>query len=97
MNVLSPKKIEDLREMFAAGVGVRQAGRTLKINRGTVAKYRRLWIEAELQRAYDLLWSGDCEGCDAVTARLPEPDVKVMLDAWLDDQDPKIKTKSRWH
>jgi hypothetical protein len=97
MNVLPPKKIADLHELFASGVGVRQAARTLNVNRGTVARYRRCWVEAELQRAYDLLWDGDCEGCDEITAKLPTKDVSAMLDAWMDDQDPKNTVKSKWH
>lgn len=42
--------------------------------------------QAMLQRAYDLLWDGDCMGCDALTEFLPGTDVEAMLDAWSQDQ-----------
>ena len=37
--------------------------------------------EAMLQRAYDLLWDGDTDGCDALIEFLPSDDVTKMLDA----------------
>ena len=49
--------------------------------------------KAMLQRAYDLLWDGDCMGCDALTEFLPSADVEKMLDAWQDDQFDKAKSK----
>lgn len=55
-------------------------------------------IEAMLQRAYDLLWDGDGEACDAITEWLPLDRVREMLDAWVDDQFAKDDgPTSRWH
>lgn len=42
--------------------------------------------EAMLQRAYDLLWDGDCMGCDALIQFLPSKDVDRMFEAWQEDQ-----------
>ena len=39
-----------------------------------------------LQRAYDLMWDGDCTACDALAEFLPEEDVTRMFDAWERDQ-----------
>jgi hypothetical protein len=51
-----------------------------------------------LQRAYDLLWDGDCAGCDALIEFLPGADVDQMLSAWDDDQNERSeKPKSKWH
>jgi len=47
-----------------------------------------------LQRAYDMLWDGNCDGCDALLEFLPSGDARKMLDAWSDDQvtdDPSSK------
>lgn len=44
---------------------------------------------AMLQRAYDLLWDGDCLGSDALTEFLPSKDVDRMFACWSDDQDGK--------
>jgi len=52
--------------------------------------------DALLQRAYDLLWDGNCAGCDALTEWLPSDDVTAMLDAWSDDQDNKTP-RSKWY
>lgn len=41
---------------------------------------------AMLQRAYDLLWDGDCLACDALSEFLPSSDVERMLTAWENDQ-----------
>lgn len=46
--------------------------------------------EAMLQRAYDLLWDGDCTGCDALLEFLPEKDVDRMFAAWQHDQSAEI-------
>lgn len=43
--------------------------------------------EAMLQRAYDLLWDGDAQGCDALIEFLPSADVERMLDAWSRDAE----------
>ena len=42
---------------------------------------------AMLQRAYDLMWDGDCMACDAVAEFLPSADVEKMFQAWESDQD----------
>lgn len=54
---------------------------------------------AMLQRAYDLLWDGECEACDALTEFLPSDDVTKMLDVWLDDVDPNTpeERRSSWY
>lgn len=86
VNHLRHETVERLFAAFTSGKGVRGAAREVGCNRETAAKYRRAWIKAKLQEAYDLLWEGDGDGCDAITALLPEAEVKAMLDAWLDDQ-----------
>lgn len=96
MNVLPPAKASALHAAFSRGVGVRAAAREVGCNRSTAAAYRRKWIDAELQRAYDVLWDGDGDGCDAITAKLPAKDVTTMLDAWLDDQCGH-EPKSKWY
>lgn len=50
---------------------------------------------AMLQRAYDLLWDGDCAGCDALIEFLPSLEVGQLLDAWQDDQEGR-KPRSPW-
>lgn len=42
--------------------------------------------ERMLQRAYDLMWDGDCSATDAITEFLPSKDVDRMFDAWENDQ-----------
>lgn len=42
--------------------------------------------EQMLQRAYDLLWDGDANGCDALIEFLPSRDVEAMFEAWDHDQ-----------
>lgn len=49
-----------------------------------------------LQRAYDLLWDGDCSGCDAILEFLPSSDAERMLNAYGDDQDSK-SPKSKFY
>lgn len=54
--------------------------------------------EGMLQRAYDLLWNGAAEECDAILEFLPSRDAEAMLDAWSDDQDERPGVgKSRWY
>lgn len=43
---------------------------------------------AMMQRAYDLMWDGDCSACDAILEFLPAKDATRVLDAWANDQDP---------
>lgn len=52
--------------------------------------------KAMLQRAYDLLWDGQGEACDALTEFLPSADVIRMLNAWSDDQEGR-EPKSEWY
>ena len=96
MNELHYEKIEKLFAAFAAGRGIRATAREVGCNRETVARYRRAWIKAKLQAAYDLLCDGNSDGCDAITALLPKPQVMEMLDAWLDDQCDS-NPKSKWY
>lgn len=51
---------------------------------------------AMLQRAYDMLWDGNSEGCDALLEFLPSLDVEKMLDGWSNDQDDK-RPYSKWY
>jgi hypothetical protein len=53
--------------------------------------------EAMLQRAYDLLWDGDGNGCDALLEFLPSNDVEALLQAWGEDFDDERPVKSRWY
>lgn len=96
-HVLPPEKVDAIRAALRLGLSCNAIAGAVGCNRKTAMAYRRQMIDAELQRAYDLLWEGDGEGCDAITAYLPDKDVKAMLDAWLDDQDPSNTTKSKWH
>jgi hypothetical protein len=42
--------------------------------------------ERMLQRAYDLMWGGDCSATDAIAEFLPSKDVDRMFEAWENDQ-----------
>jgi len=53
--------------------------------------------DAMLQRAYDLMWDGDCSACDAIAEFLPSADVEKMFDAWQNDQDPNSPQKSKFY
>lgn len=44
---------------------------------------------AMMQRAYDLMWDGQCTECDALLEFLPSTDAEKVLSAWENDQDPK--------
>lgn len=94
MNTLDPKKAKHLYSLFAYGHGIREAARLAGVSRGTGTRYHQTWmaLRSELQRAYDALWDGDAETCDAINDPLPEPAVCAMLDAWLDDQDDQPKS-----
>lgn len=52
--------------------------------------------EGMMQRAYDLLWDGNCDGCDAILEFLPSKDADVVLNAYSHDQDGG-KPPSRFH
>lgn len=87
MNVIRPDQISTLEKLFEQYVSIRGAAREVGVNRKTSSRYYELWIEKELQRAYDFMCDGECEKCDEVTAPLPEKRVTEMLNAWLDDQE----------
>jgi hypothetical protein len=42
---------------------------------------------AMLQRAYNLLWDGDCMGCDAIAEFIPSRDIDKMFACWSSDFD----------
>ena len=46
-------------------------------------------MQAMLQRAYDLMWDGDCAGTDALAEFLPSAAVEAMFQAWQSDQEGK--------
>lgn len=94
MNKLDPKKAKHLYSLFTYGHGIREAARLAGVNRSTSTRHHAIWlvVRADLQRAYDALWEGEAETCDAINAPLPEPAVMAMLDAWLDDQDDQPKS-----
>jgi hypothetical protein len=48
---------------------------------------------AMLQRAYDLMWKGDCTACDALVEFLPVEDVEEMFATWEADQEGEAKSK----
>ena len=96
MNSLKERKRQLLLDLLSRGVGAREAARLAGVNRETATRYRRKWIDDELQRAYDLLCDGDGEACDAITAKLPDKEVRGMLDNWLKDQCGN-GPKSRWY
>ena len=52
--------------------------------------------EAMMQRAYDLIWDGDGQACDALLEFLPSNDADAILDAWEKDQEDD-NPRSRWH
>lgn len=96
-HVLPLEKVDAIRAALRLGMTCNSIAGAVGCNRKTVMAYRRQIIDAELQRAYDVLWDGDGEACDEITANLPTKDVKAMLDCWLDDQDPKNTAKSKWY
>lgn len=53
--------------------------------------------QAMLQRAYDLLWDGDCMGCDALIEFLPSRDVDEMFRAWDNDQSDRGSKSKFFH
>jgi uncharacterized protein VirK/YbjX len=83
---LPPEKVRELHGQFLAGLGIRAAARAVGVHRDTAMRYRRAWVHERLQAAYDELWNGNDEACDAICATLPTKDVRAMLDEWLDDQ-----------
>lgn len=85
-----------LEVLFEASVGVREASRTARVHRDTAMRYRRKWLERQLQQAYDYMWDHECDKCDAVTWFLPRKDVNAMFDDWESDQHGKVP-KSKWH
>lgn len=96
-HVLSSEKVASIRACLDRGLSASAVAREIGCNKKTALDYRRQWIEQELQRAYDVLWDGDGEGCDAITAKLPDKEVRAMLDAWMDDYCDDKTPKSKWH
>lgn len=96
-HVLPPEKVDAIRAAFRLGLSCNAIAGAVGCNRKTAMAYRRQFIDAELQRAYDFLWDGYAEECDEITAKLPDKDVKAMLDAWLDDYSDDTQPKSKWH
>lgn len=104
----SPKLVADLKAAAEWRAITKAEGRFQENEDARIARQRTLTAmvpdthafskltEAMLQRAYDLLWDGDCSGCDALTEFLPSAAVSKMLDAWGNDQDGK-KPKSKWY
>ena len=94
MNTLKPDKAREVYRLLAYGHGIRESARLAGVNRNTVQRYKNEWLRhrQQLQRAYDALWEGDGEGCDAITANLPDQMVIAMLDTWLDDQFDQPKS-----
>lgn len=95
--MISKAKIRRLYVMFEAGYRITKSANEVGINRKTSRRYYRLWIDEQLQKAYDALWDGDDKLCDAVNFYLPDTSVREMLDAWLDDQTEDNQPKSKWH
>lgn len=105
----NPKLVADLRKAAEDLAAKRAQGRTHDDNeQRRIERQRNLFTmltpgrttdnleQAMLQRAYDLLWDGDCMGCDALLEFVPENASTEMLNAWMDDQDGK-HPKSRWY
>lgn len=96
----NPKLVADLRAAAKLLSEARAAGRGwTDEDEKRVARQRNLFTmlpdtratdqlkEAMLQRCYDLMWDGNCIGCDALAEFLPESDVTRMFNAWENDQD----------
>lgn len=102
----NPKLIEDVRniasEMKRDGRGCYSEDDQRRIdqqrtlfNMLPTCSQRTKLKEAMCQRAYDKLWDGDTEGCDALLEFLPSDDVTAILDAWGRDVDPNMSEKDR--
>lgn len=98
----NPKLIADLREAAGAAARKRAEGRDhspedqKRIDRqrtlmaqNTNGPAKAALLDAMQRRAYDLMWDGHTEACDAVTEWLPSDMVNQMFDAWENDQDSK--------
>lgn len=105
----NPKLIEDMRtlaaEMKKDGRGQYSEEDQKRVDRQrtrfnmlpTGGEKERL-KKAMLQRAYDLIWDGDTEGCDALLEFLPSDDVGKLLDTWSADIEIKSDDqRSPWY
>lgn len=107
----NPKLVADLRTAAKEAASARAEGRGYTTDdEQRIERHRTLFTmlgssnaidrlkEAMMQRAYDLMWDGDCSGCDALAEFLPSKDVDKMFDAWESDQFPeKDKPRSRFY
>lgn len=108
----NPKLIADLREAAKAAARVRAEGRLDNMSDADerrIERQRTLFAmlpdnmavdrlrSAMLQRAYDLMWDGDCSGCDALAEFLPSAEADRMFDAWERDQAPGDQPRSEFY
>jgi len=106
----NPKLAADLREAAKAAAKKRAEGCDYsEEDQRRIERQRTLFVtvpdthalgrlkDAMLQRAYDLMWDGDCLACDALAEFLPSADVDRMFEAWHNDQDPKGDKKSKFY
>lgn len=49
------------------------------------------------QRAYDLMWDGDCLACDALLEFLPSKFADEVLDGWENDQAAGSVSKTKFY
>lgn len=104
----NPKMIDALRELVKRETARVTDGRTWsKEEDARVDAQRTLFNmlptggakdklkNAMLQRAYDLMWDGDCGSCDALLQFLPSMDADALLDDW--EKDAVEGNRSRWY
>lgn len=95
-----PKPAVEAIKLFAKDRTIRRAeGRDGKEHEKRIERQRTLFAmlpssnatdrlrAAMLQRSYDLLWDGDCSGCDAILEFVPSKDADKMLACWSSDFD----------
>lgn len=104
----NPKLVADLRaaaqwrankraEGFGSGMDTKRVDQQRTLMAMVVnGPAKSALVDAMLQRAYDLLWDGSWEGCDAICEFLPSDQVRAMMDAWNEDQEDK-GPKSPWY
>jgi hypothetical protein len=105
----NPKLIADLREAAKEAAGAGADGRGYSEDDDRRIEHQRTLFNtlqdsnaadrlrvAMAQRAYDLMWDGDCLACDALLEFLPSDLATEILDAWESDQDGKTP-KTKWH
>lgn len=106
----NPKLIEDMRSLAADmkrdGRGQYSDEYQKKIDRQRTlfntlptGREKNKLKEAMMQQAYDRMWDGDTDGCDALLEFLPSDDASAVLDAWELDIDPHTREadRSRWY